>query len=56
VTTALQKEKDSMVRWLLSAALPVADRVIARLCRSKKILKIYDTAFDALVQLNAIPA
>ena len=44
----------------------VADRVLARLCRSKEILKIYDTwfgsfggkritAFDALVQLNAIP-
>jgi len=44
----------------------VADRVIARLCRSKELLKIYDmwfgqfggqriTAFDALVQLNSIP-
>ena len=44
----------------------VADRVLAGLCRSKEILKIYDTwfgkfagsritAFDALVQLNAIP-
>ena len=44
----------------------VADRVLAGLFRSKEILKIYDTwfgsfagkrspAFDALVQLNAIP-
>lgn len=44
----------------------VADRVISDLYRSKKILKIYDdwfgqfakqrsSAFDALVQLNAIP-
>lgn len=44
----------------------VADRVLARLCRTKEILKIYDTwfgrfsgrripAFEALVQLNSIP-
>jgi glutamate/aspartate transport system substrate-binding protein len=44
----------------------VADRVISELYRSKKILKIYDrwfgafakqrsSAFDALIQLNAIP-
>jgi len=44
----------------------VADRVISDLYRSKKILKIYDdwfgqfakqrsSAFDALIQLNAIP-
>jgi len=44
----------------------VADRVISGLYRSKKILKIYDdwfgqfakqrsSAFDALIQLNAIP-
>ena len=44
----------------------VADRFLAGLCRSKEILKIYDTwfgsfggkritAFDALVQLNSIP-
>ena len=68
-----------MVRWLLSATAEglgalekrqtdvfVADRLLAGLCRSKEILKIYDTwfgkfagsritAFDALVQLNALP-
>jgi ABC-type amino acid transport substrate-binding protein len=44
----------------------VADRVISELYRSKKILKVYDdwfgnfakkrsSAFDALIQLNAIP-
>jgi ABC-type amino acid transport substrate-binding protein len=44
----------------------VADRVLARLCRSKEILKIYDkwfggfsgrriSAFDAMIQLNALP-
>ena len=54
-STTRTLSRSEKVDLTLPIAVFAAGCVLARLCRSKEILKIHDTAFDALVKMNAIP-